>query len=93
MNPNEKRKLGRTDVELIQFGFGSASLGKISALVSEEEAQATLQAVRKHGARYIDTAPFYGFGLSEPQGGQFSVSTTTAGVCSLHQGGTHSQSP
>ena len=42
MNFNEKRKLGRTDIELTQFGLGSASLGEIFALVSEEDTLSTL---------------------------------------------------
>ena len=71
MNPNEKRKLGRTDVELTQFGFGAASLGEIFDLVSEEDALATLQTAWNHGIRYIDTAPFYGHGLSEHRVGNF----------------------
>jgi len=71
MNPTEKRKLGRTEVELTQFGFGSASLGDIFALVSEEDARATLQALWKNGIRYIDTAPLYGWGLSEHRVGSF----------------------
>ena len=71
MNANEKRKLGRTDVELTQFGFGAASLGEIFALVSEEDTLSTLQTLWKYGVRYIDTAPFYGFGLSEHRVGSF----------------------
>ena len=71
MNPDEKRKLGRTDVELTQFGFGAASLGDIFALVSEEDTLSTLQTLWKHGVRYIDTAPLYGWGLSEHRVGSF----------------------
>ncbi|MBV7337533.1 aldo/keto reductase [Chloroflexi bacterium TSY] len=71
MNPTEKKKLGRTDVELTQFGFGAASLGEIFELVSEEQAQATLQAAWANGVRYFDTAPFYGHGLSEHRVGSF----------------------
>ena len=71
MKPTETRKLGRTDVELTQFGFGAASLGEIFSLVSEQDAFATLQTLWKHGVRYIDTAPLYGFGLSEHRVGSF----------------------
>ena len=73
MNANEKRKLGRTDVELTQFGFGAASLGEIFALVSEEDTLSTLQTLWKHGVCYIDMAPFYGFGLSEHRGAVFCL--------------------
>ena len=71
MNPTEKKKLGRTDVELIQFGFGAASLGEIFELVSDEDARATMQAAWDNGVRYFDTAPFYGHGLSEHRVGSF----------------------
>ena len=71
MNPTETRKLGRTGVELTQFGFGAASLGDTFALVSEEDALSTLQTLWKHGVRYIDTAPLYGWGLSEHRVGSF----------------------
>lgn len=71
MNPTETIRLGRTQVELTQFGFGSASLGELFALVSEEDALSTLQTLWKNGVRYIDTAPLYGFGLSEHRVGNF----------------------
>lgn len=71
MNPTEKRKLGRTDVELTQFGFGAASIGEVSQLVSEADSLATLQAAWKQGVRYFDTAPYYGMGLSEHRLGYF----------------------
>lgn len=70
MDPTQKRKLGRTDVELTQFGFGAASLGELFKLVSEEDALATLQSLWKNGSRYIDTAPLYGWGLSEHRVGR-----------------------
>lgn len=71
MNPTKTRKLGRTEIELTQFGFGAASLGETFALVSEEDAQATLQTLWDHGIRYFDTAPLYGWGLSEHRVGNF----------------------
>ena len=71
MNPIETRKLGRTGVKLTQFGFGAARLGELFLRVSEEDSLATLQQVWKHGVRYFDTAPLYGFGLSEHRVGSF----------------------
>ena len=71
MNPTKSRKLGRTEVELTQFGFGTASLGETFALVSEEDAYATLETLWDHGVRYFDTAPLYGWGLSEHRVGNF----------------------
>ncbi|MFZ6049953.1 aldo/keto reductase [Pseudomonas sp. CR3202] len=47
------------------LGFGTAPLGNMYRAVSEEEVQATVDAVWNNGVRYFDTAPFYGAGLAE----------------------------
>ena len=71
MNPSKKRTLGRTGVELTQFGFGGAPIGELFVRVSDEDAQATQQAAWDHGVRYFDTSPWYGLGLSEHRMGRF----------------------
>lgn len=48
-----------------QLGFGTAPLGNIFRAVSEEEADATMQAAWDNGIRFFDTAPLYGAGLAE----------------------------
>lgn len=47
------------------FGFGASSLGNLYHKLSDETARATVDAAWTQGVRYFDTAPFYGFGLSE----------------------------
>ena len=47
------------------FGFGAAAIGNLYAAVPEEDAMETVRAALNAGIRYFDTAPFYGFGLSE----------------------------
>jgi D-threo-aldose 1-dehydrogenase len=47
------------------FGFGASSLGNLYKRVDDGRARATVDAAWEHGVRYFDTAPFYGFGLSE----------------------------
>lgn len=47
------------------LGCGGAPLGNLFAPVSDANAAATLDAAWESGARTFDTAPFYGFGLSE----------------------------
>lgn len=47
------------------LGCGGAPLGNLFAPVSDADAAATLDAAWDSGARTFDTAPFYGFGLSE----------------------------
>ena len=71
MDPTKRRKLGRTQVELTQFGYGAAPLGELFVRVTEEESTATMQALWDNGVRYFDTAPLYGFGLSEHRVGSF----------------------
>ncbi|MHA7773551.1 aldo/keto reductase [Roseibium sp. M-1] len=52
-------------IELTEMGFGGAPLGNLYRKVSEEDAQAALQAAFDNGIRYFDTAPQYGLGRSE----------------------------
>lgn len=53
-----------------EIGLGTAPLGGMYRDVSEEEAQATIEAAWDQGIRYFDTSPFYGFGLSEMRLGE-----------------------
>ncbi|MDJ0589832.1 MAG: aldo/keto reductase [Pleurocapsa sp. MO_226.B13] len=62
---NEKRKLGKSQVEVIQLGFGSAPLGDLYAKLLEEEAISTVDTAYSGGIRLFDTSPYYGHGLSE----------------------------
>jgi D-threo-aldose 1-dehydrogenase len=57
--------LGRTDLRVSEIGFGTASLGNLYQEVTDADARATLDAAWTAGIRYFDTAPYYGFGLSE----------------------------
>ncbi|MEY4964655.1 MAG: hypothetical protein RL274_238 [Pseudomonadota bacterium] len=59
------RKLGSTGLSVTELGFGSAPLGNLFRPLPDETARATLAAARGAGFGYYDTAPFYGFGLSE----------------------------
>lgn len=47
------------------LGIGTAPLGNMYRALTEDGAQAALQAGWDAGCRYIDTAPLYGLGLSE----------------------------
>jgi D-threo-aldose 1-dehydrogenase len=61
----EKRRLGRTALEVTVLGLGCATLGGSRVAVSRDEAEAILRAAWAAGVRYVDTAPFYGFGQAE----------------------------
>lgn len=53
------------------LGMGGAPLGNLFTVVSEADAQASLQAAWDGGIRHFDTAPHYGAGLSEHRMGTF----------------------
>ncbi|HKM72016.1 MAG TPA: aldo/keto reductase [Stellaceae bacterium] len=61
----EKRSLGRTSLEVTTLGLGCATLGGTRVRVSRREAQAIVRAAWAAGIRYVDTAPYYGFGQAE----------------------------
>jgi D-threo-aldose 1-dehydrogenase len=64
-------RIGNTGVTVTRVGCGGAPLGGLFAAVSEEQAQATLTQAWTAGVRYFDTAPLYGYGLSEERLGRF----------------------
>ncbi|NQW01580.1 MAG: aldo/keto reductase [Rhodospirillales bacterium] len=65
VDPFKKRALGRTGVSVTQLGYGSAGIGQLSSLVSEEDAQAAMATAWDAGVRFYDTSPWYGRTLSE----------------------------
>lgn len=65
------RLLGKTGLALSETGFGAASVGGLYAPAGYAAAMAAMQAAWDVGMRYFDTAPFYGFGLSERRVGDF----------------------
>ena len=60
-----QRELGKTGLEVSVLGFGAAGIGNLYRELAEEEALAAVHESFAAGVRYFDTAPFYGFGLSE----------------------------
>ena len=65
------RTIGRTGLAVTEFSFGTASLGGLYRACPRETAMATLNAAWDEGLRYVDTAPWYGFGLAERYTGDF----------------------
>ena len=56
---------GKGSLRFSELGFGAAPIGNLFRAVSNDDAQAVLQAGWDMGIRYFDTAPLYGLGLSE----------------------------
>jgi D-threo-aldose 1-dehydrogenase len=65
MNPAQKTKFGRVDLEVTAFGFGTAPVGNIFREIDEQTSDAMFQTAWDAGVRYFDTAPMYGHGLAE----------------------------
>jgi D-threo-aldose 1-dehydrogenase len=59
------RAVGHSKLKLTQLGLGTAPLGNLFHPVSDSDASAALSAALEAGIAYFDTAPYYGFGLSE----------------------------
>lgn len=65
MDPFELRRIGNTHLQVPRLGFGGAPLGDRLEEISEEQAEATVEAAYACGVRYFDTSPWYGNGKSE----------------------------
>lgn len=61
----EKRRVGKTRLEIDVLGLGGAPLGGNFVDLQDSEALELIQAARDAGIGYFDTAPWYGFGRSE----------------------------
>ena len=66
-----KRKIGNTNIEVSELGFGCAPLGGWPVAVSDQDANLSLETAWIKGIRYFDTAPLYGSGMSEKRLGNF----------------------
>ncbi|WP_062203271.1 aldo/keto reductase [Aureimonas sp. AU12] len=67
----DRRRIGRTALEVTAISLGGAALGGLYRAVEREAAMAVMETGWDAGIRYFDTAPFYGFGLSERRMGDF----------------------
>ena len=63
----KKTKLGAEH----KYGLGGVPIGNCFEVVTDKQAEETLEAAWEAGVRYYDTSPFYGFGLSERRFGHF----------------------
>jgi aryl-alcohol dehydrogenase-like predicted oxidoreductase len=61
----ERRPLGNTGLELTVLGFGASSIGQEFRRVDLNEALDSVRAALDCGVNYIDTAAYYGRGMSE----------------------------
>ncbi|MBA28317.1 MAG: aldo/keto reductase, partial [Hyphomonadaceae bacterium] len=77
---------GAAGPDMPDYGLGTAGLGNLYTEISNADAQGALQAALEAGLRYIDTAPFYGHGLSEQRVGAFLQASDANPVISTKVG-------
>lgn len=63
--PPGLRPLGRSACQVSEIGLGAAALGNLYAPVGDPAARELVDFAWSAGIRLFDTAPYYGFGLSE----------------------------
>jgi D-threo-aldose 1-dehydrogenase len=66
----QRRRIGRTDLEVTCLGLGGGALGGLYDPVSEQDAVEAVRSAYDAGVRYFDTAPLYGHGRSEERIGR-----------------------
>jgi D-threo-aldose 1-dehydrogenase len=64
-------RLGNGGLTFTELGFGAAPVGNLYRAITDDDAQAVLEAAWAAGVRYFDTAPLYGLGLSETRLNRF----------------------
>ncbi len=67
INPNT---IGKSGTKVTSVGLGGTGLGNLYESVEDESALELVAAAYVAGVRYFDTAPCYGFGLSEARLGR-----------------------
>jgi D-threo-aldose 1-dehydrogenase len=70
MDPFEMRPIGSTALQAPRLGFGAGTLGDPFEVISEQQAELTLEAAFAADISYFDTAPWYGNGKSEQRVGR-----------------------
>ena len=65
MKAGTRRRIGRSAVKVTAIGLGGAPLGNHMGALADDVAAATIEAALDGGVGYFDTAPKYGYGLSE----------------------------
>ena len=61
----EKRRVGRTKLQVTTLGLGTATMGGTRVKVTRQHGEEIVTAAWDAGVRYVDTAPFYGIGAAE----------------------------
>src|SRR5262245_14862334 len=65
MKATDRVPFGDTGLMTTRLGLGTVPIGGLYEAVSEEQAHAVVERAWDLGLRFFDTAPLYGYGLSE----------------------------
>lgn len=65
MDFSSRHRVANTQIDLPPVGMGAAPLGNLYREISDAQAELAVQEAQACGFGFIDTAPHYGFGLSE----------------------------
>jgi len=80
------REIGSTGLQVSVLGFGGAGIGNLYRELHDADALAAVHTAFAAGVRFFDTAPFYGFGLSELRMGAVLASAQPRPVISTKVG-------
>lgn len=69
-DPTVRVPLAKTGLKVTRLGIGTAPIGNLLSVVPEKDAAAAIETAFSAGVRYIDSAPFYGYGLAEQRAGR-----------------------
>lgn len=61
----KKRQIGKTKLQVTELGFGAATFGNLYLPMPDSAAEESITKAMELGLNQFDTAPYYGFGLSE----------------------------
>jgi D-threo-aldose 1-dehydrogenase len=67
---SSQRRLGRTSLRVSALGLGGGPFGNLMVEADDAALRAAAETALKAGVTYVDTAPFYGHGLSEHRLGE-----------------------
>ena len=65
MDPKKRQHIGPYNAAVTQMSMGGTTFGNMYSAVEERTAMDVIAAAHALGMRYFDTAPLYGYGLSE----------------------------
>ena len=69
MQAGDRERVGSQGLEVTRLGLGGTTFGNMYSALDEREGLDVIDASFKAGVRYFDTAPLYGYGMSETKMG------------------------